>query len=176
MNCKQCGAPTSVEAGQDFFHCQYCGSYDFPDPNQEGVVLLEETSPSICPLCQEPLVSAVVKKVYILSCPHCRGNLIEQSKMLAILCQSQTSAPVHKDPHSLPNKTEFSRTVSCPACQQVMTVYPYGGPGNIIIQGCEPCQLIWLDFGELSKVMYSEWKIYNRSPEEAGAKKKWTPF
>ena len=47
MNCKQCGAPLSVEEGQDFFHCQYCGSYDFPDPNQDGVALLDELSPYV---------------------------------------------------------------------------------------------------------------------------------
>jgi Zn-finger nucleic acid-binding protein len=166
----------SVEDRQDFFHCQYCGGYEFPNPNQDGVALLEEISSYICPLCQQPLVSAVVKKIHIWSCPNCRGNLIEQPKMLAILSHSQVSTPIYAGSHSLPDKTEFSRTISCPSCQKVMTVYPYGGPGNIIIQGCEPCQLIWMDFGELSKVVYSEWEMYNRSSDELGAKKKWIPF
>lgn len=166
----------SVEKGQDVFHCQYCGGYEFPDPNQDGVALLEEISAYVCPLCEEPLVSAIVKNVHILSCPHCRGNLIEQSKMLSILRQAQPADPLGEDPIHPQNKAELSRTVACPACQKVMAVYPYGGPGNIIIQGCEQCQLIWLDFGELSRIIRAYWEMYNRSPDELGAKKKWIGF
>ena len=176
MNCKQCGAPMSVEEGQDFFHCKYCDGYAFPDPNQDGVALLEEVSTYVCPLCQEPLVSAIVKDIHILSCPHCRGNLIEQSKMLPILRQAQPLDPTSEDPHSLQNKNELTRTAVCPSCRKVMAVYPYGGPGNIIIQGCKQCRLIWLDFGELSRITRSYWEIYDRSRNELGAKKKWITF
>ncbi len=176
MNCKQCGAPMSVEEGQDFFHCKYCGSYDFPNPNQDGVGLLDEISSYVCPLCKQPLVSAIVQNVHIFSCPHCRGNLIAQAKMLPILRQAQPIDPISEDPHSFQDKIELTRTAVCPSCQKVMAVYPYGGPGNIIIQGCEQCQLIWLDFGELSRIIRSYWEMYNRSPDELGAKKKWIAF
>jgi Zn-finger nucleic acid-binding protein len=57
-----------------------------------------------------------------------------------------------------------------------MAVYPYGGPGNVIIQGCEECQLIWLDFGELSQIIRSYSQIHDRSSEELGAKKNWIPY
>jgi Zn-finger nucleic acid-binding protein len=166
MNCKQCGAPLSVEAGQDFFHCQYCGSYDFPDPNQDGVALLDELSPYVCPLCEQALVAAVIQNIQILSCPHCRGNLIAQSKMLPILRQAKPSTSGREDVPNPLNKTELKRTVSCPACRKVMAVYPYGGPGNIIIQGCEQYQLIWLDFGELSRIVRSYSELYNQSQDE----------
>jgi Zn-finger nucleic acid-binding protein len=178
MNCKQCGAPMSVEKGQDFFHCRYCGGYEFPDPNQDGVALLEEISAYVCPLCKEPLVSAVVRNVHILACPRCRGNLIEQSKMLPILRQTQPPATntISEDLVQPQDKTELTRTMACPSCQKAMAVYPYGGPGNLIIQGCEQCQLIWLDFGELSRIICAYWEMYNRSPDELGAKKKWIGF
>ncbi len=176
MDCKQCGAPLIVEEGQDFFHCQYCGSYDFPNPNQDGVGLLDEVSPYTCPLCREALVSAVVQNIHIHSCPNCRGNLIPQSKMLPILRLSQPSTPLNTESASLPNKAELNRRAACPACQKVMAVYPYGGPGNIIIQGCEECQLIWLDFGELARIIRAHWEMYDHSPEERGAKKQWISF
>ena len=176
MNCKQCGAPLSVEEGQDVFHCQYCGSYDFPDPNQDGVTLLDELSPYVCPLCEQPLVSAVVQNIRILSCPNCRGNLIAQSKMLPILRQAKPAMLISEDIPNLQNKTELKRTAPCPSCRKVMAVYPYGGPGNIIIQGCEQCQLIWLDFGELSRIVLSYSEMYNRSQDELGVKKKWIAF
>src|SRR5574342_243755 len=131
MNCKHCGAPLNVEEGQDFFHCRYCGSYDFPDPNRDGVALLDEISPYVCPLCKKPLVSSIVLDVHIFSCPHCRGNLIPQSKMLPILRQAQPPHPISEDSRSDQNKTELTRTAVCPSCQKVMAGYPYGGPGNI---------------------------------------------
>jgi Zn-finger nucleic acid-binding protein len=34
-----------------------------------------------------------------------------------------------------------------------MSNHKYMGPGNIIIDTCNDCDLIWLDFGELSKVV-----------------------
>ncbi len=176
MNCKQCGAPMSVEEGRIFFHCDYCGGYEFPDANQDGVSLLDEISPYSCPMCHQPLVAAAVKEVRILSCPHCRGNLIDQSKMLPILSQTKPSEATSEATHSLLNKSELARIVVCPSCQKTMRAYPYGGPGNIIIQGCEECRLIWLDFGELSQIIYSYAQMYKRSSDELGAKKRWIDF
>jgi Zn-finger nucleic acid-binding protein len=176
MNCRQCGAPMNVEEGQNFFHCGYCGCYDFPNPNLDGVALLDEASPYPCPICNKPLVSAIVNNVRIFSCPKCRGNLIEQSKMLPIIRQSKSLDTINEDLQYPPEKSELTRTVTCPSCQKMMAVYPYGGPGNIIIQGCEQCRLIWLDFGELSRIIRSYLQMYNQSTDEPGAKKKWVAF
>lgn len=33
-----------------------------------------------------------------------------------------------------------------------MDVHPYYGPGNIVIDTCSRCDVIWLDFGELRQV------------------------
>ncbi len=176
MDCKQCGAPLSVEQGRDFFHCQYCGSYEFPDPDQDGVALLDEVSPYVCPFCQQPLVSAVVHEVRILSCSHCRGNLIRQSKMLPILSKAQPSSSINTKSHDQQDKTELTRTAICPSCRKVMADYPYGGPGNIVIQGCEHCEWIWLDFGELSRIVQAYWELYGDAQDEPGARKKGIEF
>ena len=166
----------NVDEGENFFHCEYCGSYDFPDPNQDGVALLDEVSLFACPLCRKPLVAASIKNIRIFSCPNCRGNLIDQSKMLPILRQAQPLDSISENLDHIQNKSELTRTAVCPSCQKMMNVYPYGGPGNIIIQGCEHCRLIWLDFGELSRIIRSYWEMYGHSPDELGAKKKWIAF
>jgi Zn-finger nucleic acid-binding protein len=31
-------------------------------------------------------------------------------------------------------------------------VHPYYGPGNVVIDTCSRCDLIWLDFGELKQI------------------------
>jgi Zn-finger nucleic acid-binding protein len=176
MNCKQCGAPMNVVNNQNLFHCEYCGGYDFSEPNLDGVALLDEPSSFVCPTCKQPLVFAIIKNVGIFSCPACRGNLIDQSKMLSILRQTQSSDLPCEIPATPLNKSELARTLVCPSCQKMMTTYPYGGPGNVIIQGCDKCRMIWLDFGELSKVMHAYAQMYSHSAGELGAKENWVAF
>lgn len=33
-----------------------------------------------------------------------------------------------------------------------MDVHPYYGPGNVVIDSCTACSLIWLDYGELQQM------------------------
>ncbi len=176
MNCKQCGAPVSTEEGRDFYHCAYCGSYGFPDPNLDGVALFDEVSPYACPVCGHPLVTAAVKDVHIYSCPNCRGNLISQSKMLPILRQAKAHPAAGEEQRLLQSPSERARTVICPACKKPMDGYPYGGSGNVIIQGCAECLLIWLDFGELSRIMHTYQPMKRRKPDDSDGAKEWGLF
>jgi hypothetical protein len=34
-----------------------------------------------------------------------------------------------------------------------MATHPYYGPGNVVIDSCESCDLLWLDFGELKQIV-----------------------
>ncbi len=170
MNCKQCGAPMTVEDGKNFFYCDYCGSYDFPDPNLDGVALLNEPSPYSCPICNKPLVTASIGSIHIFSCPVCRGNFIDQSKMLAILRQASSPDGSDEEQYHHLNGDELQRKAICPVCQQIMDSYQYGGPGNIVIQGCRHCEMIWLDFGEIARVLHSFAEMYGRPPAEPGQK------
>lgn len=176
MNCKQCGAPLNVLENQSLFHCEYCGGYDFPDPNLDGVALLDQTSAYLCPMCRKPLVSAAVSEVRIFSCPNCRGNLIDQSKLLPILRQAQASGMMRDIPVVSADPSEWARSVDCPSCLGKMNTYPYGGPGNMMIQGCDQCRVIWLDCGELSRIVRAYSEMYSDPSDELGAKKKWIAF
>jgi hypothetical protein len=31
--------------------------------------------------------------------------------------------------------------------------HPYYGPGNVVLDSCESCELVWLDFGELKQIV-----------------------
>jgi Zn-finger nucleic acid-binding protein len=44
------------------------------------------------------------------------------------------------------------RLINCPRCRQPMLGHLYGGPGNVIIDSCERCQVNWLDPGELRRI------------------------
>jgi hypothetical protein len=44
------------------------------------------------------------------------------------------------------------RLLLCPGCNQVMASHLYGGPGNLVMDSCESCELNWLDPGELRRI------------------------
>jgi predicted RNA-binding Zn-ribbon protein involved in translation (DUF1610 family) len=48
---------------------------------------------------------------------------------------------------------ELARRINCPNCGQHMLTVWYYGPGRVVIDRCEPCGLVWLDGGELQRVI-----------------------
>lgn len=163
MNCGQCGAPIKVVEGQVVFKCDYCGCYNFMDAGLDGVVLIDAPSSYQCPECGKQLYEALVRKVRIHSCPNCHGNLIEQSKMLAVLSQAGYLVRPGGETQVYRDLAELNRTLACPSCRHTMEAYPYGGARDLIIQGCARCGLVWLDFGELSRILRSYVETDNRS-------------
>lgn len=49
--------------------------------------------------------------------------------------------------------TTLHRTLSCPRCAGRFDTYPYSGPGNVVIDNCTTCDLLWLDFGEMRQII-----------------------
>jgi Zn-finger nucleic acid-binding protein len=47
---------------------------------------------------------------------------------------------------------DLNRRISCPKCHRPMEAHSYAGPGNVVIDSCEPCSLNWLDHGELARI------------------------
>ena len=43
--------------------------------------------------------------------------------------------------------------IVCPNCEGPMLTDWYYGPGNIVIDTCPACDLVWLDAGELRRVV-----------------------
>ena len=51
------------------------------------------------------------------------------------------------------DRRALARELSCPQCGTRLDTYPYGGPGNAVIDSCPRCQLIWLDYGEFRQII-----------------------
>jgi Zn-finger nucleic acid-binding protein len=47
------------------------------------------------------------------------------------------------------NREDLSRQLSCPKCGGRFETYPNYGPGNVVIDSCATCDVVWLDFGEM---------------------------
>lgn len=153
MNCENCGAPLKLVPGRDYFFCEHCGSFHFPDANRDGVRLLGEDTGLACPVCREELVSGSVGEVRVRTCPKCRGILVPQYNLYTIVRYLRAGYPEKDRPPKPLNRSELDRRIICPSCQQPMDTHPYYGPGNVVIDNCARCALVWLDFGELDRIL-----------------------
>lgn len=143
-------------ATRGYFFCRYCGSFHFPETvADDGVRVLAETAPPLpCPVCEHPLAHAMLDESFqVRYCGNCRGALLPRTSFAAVVqkrrawASDQPAAPVPID------RGELERQVSCPACTKRMETHPYYGPGNVVIDSCLRCELIWLDFGELRQIV-----------------------
>ena len=154
MNCKNCGAPMILVRDRDYFICEYCDSFHFPSESPDGIRILDESPDNvICPVCHIKLHRASIDRYPGLHCEKCRGTLIDQSSFGEIVKYRRarsTRPPARPQPL---NQREFERQTGCPYCGATMDAHPYYGPGNIVVDTCRDCRVIWLDYGELAKVI-----------------------
>jgi Zn-finger nucleic acid-binding protein len=52
-----------------------------------------------------------------------------------------------------PRQLDTGQTLHCPLCGLEMDRHLYGGGGNVNVDSCEPCGVLWLDHGELSRMV-----------------------
>ena len=153
MNCANCGAPMRLVQDKGYFVCDYCTSIYFPVKSEDGVRDLGEPSTTKCPLCRVQLVSARLDDIPVLQCPRCKGLLIHQSAFafaVEILRAKSTRPPIRQPAM---NPKDLQRPLNCPICGEIMDTHPYGGPGNIAIDNCYRCKVIWLDYGEMGRII-----------------------
>jgi len=137
-----------------YFFCRYCGTFHFIESaGTDGVEVLDRSGAAPCPVCTSPLAQALLDNVHTIRyCEQCRGVLVPRSVFVDVVNTRRAfaaGAPITPSPL---DDRELQRRVVCPQCQGQMDVHPYFGPGNIVIDTCSPCEVIWLDFGELKQV------------------------
>ena len=150
---------------REYFTCEYCGAFAFPERSEDGVVVLGEHGDVACPSCRETMTTASVAEVRVLHCLTCRGVLTQQgafSKIVTFMRARETGEP---DPIQPIDRKELEREVSCPICGRCMETHPYYGPGNVVIDNCPQCELIWLDYGELAAIRDAPGRDRGRAAE-----------
>lgn len=143
-------------ATRGYFFCRYCGSFHFPDTTAEdGIRIVAEPPEALaCAVCSKPLSSAIIDEAHpIQYCRNCRGVLVARRGFAAVVQKRRSWATGTPAPPIPLNRQELDRKVRCPLCKGPMSTHPYFGPGNVVIDSCEPCELVWLDFGELAQIV-----------------------
>lgn len=155
VNCENCGAPMRLFRDQDYFYCEYCGAFHFPPASSDGIRSLGSNQEGIaCPHCHVPLqIVTLDDRFQGHQCPHCQGFLFDRNTFRLTIETRRAMATTPPDPPRPLNQDELKRGIACPACTRSMDTHPYLGPGTIVIDTCSHCSLIWLDNGELNRVV-----------------------
>lgn len=155
MDCSNCGAPMTLVRAQEYFRCDYCGSFHFPAASKDGVRLLGVAPKNIpCPVCGEALhLASLDDRHHGYQCVECRGLLLERSSFGEAVQSRRSWANGQPDAPRPLDRNDLERRVACPFCRRPMNTHPYYGPGNIVIDTCDGCNMVWLDYGELGRVV-----------------------
>ena len=155
VDCQNCGAPLDWDGSRPIIICDFCSSMrsiDSTGDSLDRVVELNLPGKSNCPRCHEQLTVAAIDGVKVEHCEQCRGILMEGDLFATVVrnrradFRGSESRPVPLD------AAQLKITVDCPSCEQPMEVHPYYGPGNIVIDSCCRCRLVWLDSGEMATI------------------------
>ena len=155
MNCRNCAAPMELFDRRRYYFCRYCGTFEFLDAaRSDGVHVLERKADALpCPLCAAPLAKSLLDDAHVIEhCEKCRGVLVERAVFAMAVSGRRARAAGPGVPLAEIDRREFHRRVTCSRCRTTMDVHPYYGPGNVVIDTCQKCDLVWLDFGELRQI------------------------
>lgn len=155
-NCPACGAPLTLRPDTEGFECGYCHMVFFPGEEDDGIVVAGELSaPSLnCPVCFQPLVSATIAKIPILFCTQCHG-LLARMGIVPELIDERRSAVEHAAVQTPADRGDLKRVIQCPKCNRRLDTHFYAGPGNVVVDTCDNCLLMWLDRGELTRIAHA---------------------
>jgi Zn-finger nucleic acid-binding protein len=138
-----------------YYFCTHCGTFRFIEtPAVEGVQALEARADARpCPLCRAPLMRSMLDERFAVDhCQRCRGLLIDRATFVEAITQRRARAGGPPVTPQRIDARELDRRLTCPSCARAMETHPYSGPGNIVIDTCSGCDLIWLDYGELQQI------------------------
>jgi Zn-finger nucleic acid-binding protein len=141
-----------LDTKRECLFCDYCGGTYCPEPNADGVRILGGDTGRKCPVCGAHLVHAKAGGQRVSYCETCAGFLVDMALFIHMIdgLRSEGRAALSHLPEV--EWRELDRKLQCPSCGSAMNTHPYCGPGNIIIDNCELCELNWLDRGELTRV------------------------
>lgn len=112
------------------------------------------------PKCEVSLdFGSITDSVEVCFCNNCRGFVTPSQSLGQVIGQMQVAYQGPGDRPQPIDPQELEILGTCPACRVMMESHPcYGpgnidGPGNIVLNTCNQCQLAWLDHGKLAKII-----------------------
>ncbi len=119
----------------------------------EKVHFTDRIAGVVCPACRSDLLIATLNNVKVAACSECNGILV-QLHALAVSITEQRATYRGRQVVPRPiNAADLKKSRCCPSCANPFETHSYCGPGNVIIDSCIECKLVWLDRGELTSIV-----------------------
>jgi len=151
MKCENCGASLRPDLERGIYACDYCRSEFVPPPESDGVLVLADTRHS-CPICNHHLFEASLETFPLEYCAHCHGMLVAMDRFIDLVEALRIRGDRFSRHIERRSSVDADRYLRCPGCGSRMDGHPYGGGGNVNVDSCEKCDVLWLDGGELRRI------------------------
>ena len=138
-----------------YYFCHHCGTFHFLEVAAvEGLQVVDRQDRArSCPVCTTPLSLALLNTNHSVDhCERCGGFLMVRPTFADVVQRRRASASGPAAPPVPIDRRELERRLNCPACRSHMEVHPYYGPGNVVIDTCDRCDMVWMDGGELQQI------------------------
>jgi Zn-finger nucleic acid-binding protein len=93
------------------------------------------------------------ERAHIEICERCKGILMPLRIFAETLTARRRAAQAPSVIPTPADRSDLQRRVACPHCSADMIADWYYGPGNIVIDTCATCHVVWLDAGELGRAI-----------------------
>jgi Zn-finger nucleic acid-binding protein len=151
MHCEHCGAAMRADPDRGLFICDYCSSEFAPPPEADGVLVMGPSALR-CSLCKTPLDDGLLESFALKYCPTCHGMLLAMEDLPPLIDALRRHRDRPSGYFEARSPADADRHLPCPQCSSSMDGHAYGGGGNVNVDSCETCSLVWLDRGELHKI------------------------
>ncbi|MEQ8789985.1 MAG: zf-TFIIB domain-containing protein [Pirellulaceae bacterium] len=103
-----------------------------------------------CPICNSPMVRQIRANFSLKHCEQCQGHLVDYDRLATIKRSKERDVQaLMQEVGEAPGIDSLQR-VRCPQCHEVMRKKRLPPPADFCIDICQPCNLVWLDGGELA--------------------------
>jgi LSD1 subclass zinc finger protein len=152
-NCPACGAPLSLRPDTEGFQCSFCHTVFFPAHDDDGVEPSGEPDGQSlnCPVCFQPMVNGTLVNNPLFYCKQCHGLLMPM-EILSHLVEEIRVGLGNSAVQTPADREDLKRVIQCPKCNLRMDAHYYAGPGNVVVDVCDNCSLIWFDRGEVTRI------------------------
>jgi Zn-finger nucleic acid-binding protein len=111
-----------------------------------------------CPACRAEMVFCELGTNEFAGCVSCKGMMFQQPVFARVSQRLRNQAQLPKLIPSPMDARELKVRRRCPTCGGRLETHAFCGPGNAIIDTCFPCGVIFLDAGELTKLVQAAGK------------------
>lgn len=132
------------------------GSTPIPETGPQsidGVQPLEVPTEMVCPRCSIELLGGKLDEFPVAFCPTCFGVLIDHEGVGTVIAIRRADYQGHDRTPPAADLEALETESDCPNCGEQMEVYFYGGPGNVVMDGCRRCHMVWMDNGEITSIV-----------------------